>query len=96
MDVRTRPDGVTVINDSYNANPESMRAGIDALAYTAAGRPEATSWAVLGQMGELGDDGSEEHAELGRFLGGRRIDRAIIVGRGVNQRALANEAKAQV
>lgn len=95
MDVRTRPDGVTVINDSYNANPESMRAGIDALAYTAAGRPEATSWAVLGQMGELGDDGSEEHAELGRFLGGRRIDRAIIVGRGVNQRALANEAKAQ-
>ena len=48
MDVRTRRDGATIINDSYNANPESMRAGIDALAYTAGGRPEASSWAVLG------------------------------------------------
>lgn len=95
MDVRTREDGVTVINDSYNANPESMRAGIDALAYTAAGRPEASSWAVLGQMGELGDDGSGEHTELGRFLSARRIDHAIVVGRGVNQRALSQSAQAE-
>ena len=63
MDVRTRArDGVTIINDSYNANPESMRAGIDALAYTASGRDGAESWAVLGQMGELGDDATEAHA----------------------------------
>ncbi|QFQ02146.1 UDP-N-acetylmuramoyl-tripeptide--D-alanyl-D-alanine ligase [Corynebacterium urogenitale] len=93
MDVRTRPDGVTIINDSYNANPESMRAGIEALAYTASGRPEAQSWAVLGQMGELGDDGTEAHRELGEFLGSRNIDHAIIVGNGVNQRALTEAAK---
>ena len=95
MDVRTREDGVTVINDSYNANPESMRAGIDALAYTAAGRPDAASWAVLGQMGELGEDGSDEHTELGKFLASRRVDHAVIVGRGVNQRALSHSAKAE-
>lgn len=93
MDVRTRGDGVTVINDSYNANPESMRAGIDALAYTATGRPQAASWAVLGQMGELGDDATEEHAALGDVLGQRRIDNAVIVGNGVNQRALVDSAK---
>lgn len=94
MDVRTRAsDGVTIINDSYNANPESMRAGIDALAYTAKGRRGAESWAVLGQMGELGEDASEEHEELGRVLAQRRIDHAVIVGNGVNQHALATEAR---
>lgn len=93
MDVRTREDGVTIINDSYNANPESMRAGIEALAYTSSGRPEASSWAVLGQMGELGEDGSDEHAVLGEFLGSRGIDNVIVVGNGVNQRALSESAK---
>lgn len=95
MDVRTRPDGVTIINDSYNANPESMHAGIDALAYTANGRSDAQSWAVLGQMGELGEDGTEAHEELGCFLASRRIDHAIVVGAGVNQRALSKSAKAK-
>ena len=94
MDVRTRArDGVTIINDSYNANPESMRAGIDALAYTASGRDGAESWAVLGQMGELGDDATEEHAELGHALRQRRICHAVIVGNGVNQQALAHAAR---
>ena len=94
MDVRTRArDGVTIINDSYNANPESMRAGIDALAYTASGRDGAESWAVLGQMGELGDDATEEHEELGHALSQRRIHHAVIVGNGVNQQALAHAAR---
>lgn len=94
MDVRTRArDGVTIINDSYNANPESMRAGIDALAYTAAGRDGAESWAVLGQMGELGDDATEAHEELGHALSQRRIRHAVIVGNGVNQQALAQAAR---
>ena len=93
MDVRTRADGATIINDSYNANPESMRAGIDALAYTAGGRPEANSWAVLGQMGELGEESAEEHTELGKFLGTRGIDHAVIVGTGINQRAIADAAR---
>ena len=92
--MRTRAsDGVTIINDSYNANPESMRAGIDALAFTAKGRREAESWAVLGQMGELGEDATDEHAELGRVLAQRRIDHAVIVGNGVNQHALATAAR---
>ncbi|MDN6511162.1 MAG: UDP-N-acetylmuramoyl-tripeptide--D-alanyl-D-alanine ligase, partial [Corynebacterium sp.] len=94
MDVRTRADGVTVINDTYNANPDSMRAGVDALAYTATGRPDAQSWAVLGQMGELGDGAREEHALLGEVLAQRRIGNAVVVGNGVNQNALAESAEA--
>lgn len=94
MDVRTRRDGVTIINDSYNANPESMRAGINALAFTASSRDEAQSWAVLGQMGELGEDGAAEHQALGEYLVRRRIDHAVIVGNGVHQRALADAAAA--
>lgn len=92
MDVRTRDDGVTVINDTYNANPDSVRAGIDALAYTVSGRPDATSWAVLGQMAELGDEAQHEHALLGEVLAQRRIDHAVVVGTGVNQNALAESA----
>ncbi|MGP9725094.1 UDP-N-acetylmuramoyl-tripeptide--D-alanyl-D-alanine ligase [Corynebacterium sp. AOP40-9SA-29] len=94
MDVRTRADGVTVINDTYNANPDSMRAGVDALAYTATGRPDAQSWAVLGQMGELGDGAREEHSRLGEVLAQRHIGNAVIVGNGVNQNALAESAEA--
>lgn len=94
MDVRTRADGVTVINDTYNANPDSMRAGIDALAYTAAGRSDVQSWAVLGQMAELGDGARDEHAHLGDVLAQRRIGHAVIVGNGVNQSALAETAEA--
>ncbi|MCJ7858604.1 UDP-N-acetylmuramoyl-tripeptide--D-alanyl-D-alanine ligase [Corynebacterium kalidii] len=94
MDVRTRADGVTVINDTYNANPDSMRAGIDALAYTAAGRPDACGWAVLGQMAELGDGARDEHARLGEVLAQRRVGHVVVVGNGVNQNALAESAEA--
>ncbi|MCK2199425.1 UDP-N-acetylmuramoyl-tripeptide--D-alanyl-D-alanine ligase [Corynebacterium callunae] len=92
MDVRTRKDGVTIINDSYNANPDSMRAGIAALAYTASGRSEASSWAVLGQMGELGDDAKEAHAELGAELAKYHVDRLIAVGENPNSEALVQAA----
>jgi len=89
MDVRTRPDGLTVINDSYNANPDSMRAGIDALAHAASTRTGMESWAVLGQMAELGEDAVGEHTGIGAYLAERGIDRLIVVGHGVNQDALA-------
>lgn len=92
MDVKTRADGVTIINDSYNANPDSMRAGIAALAYTASGRSEATSWAVLGQMGELGDDASEAHAELGAELAKYNVQELVAVGENPNCAALAESA----
>jgi UDP-N-acetylmuramoyl-tripeptide--D-alanyl-D-alanine ligase len=51
MEVTERSDGVTVVNDAYNANPESVRAALNALASMAAGR---RTWAVLGEMLELG------------------------------------------
>lgn len=93
MDVQTRRDGVTVINDAYNANPDSMRAGVAALAYTAAARPYARAIAVLGEMGELGHDSEESHRLLGEELERYRIDHLIAVGNDPNSRAMATEAQ---
>ncbi len=64
MEVRRRPDGVTVINDAYNANPESVRAALDALAHLAQG---GRGFAVLGHMAELGDTSRASHEEAGEF-----------------------------
>ncbi len=80
MAVTTRPDGVVVIDDAYNANPESVRAGLKALAILARSRPDARSWAVLGQMAELGDRSVEEHDAIGRLAVRLRIDRLVAVG----------------
>ncbi|AKK03525.1 UDP-N-acetylmuramoyl-tripeptide--D-alanyl-D-alanine ligase [Corynebacterium epidermidicanis] len=93
MDVQTRADGVTVINDSYNANPDSMRAGIAALSFTAHGRPEVKSWAVLGAMAELGDEAIAEHEALADVLVTMRIDNLVVVGSDVNSHALATAAE---
>ena len=60
MELHDRSDGVTVINDSYNANPESMRAALSTLVEL--GRRGRHTWAVLGDMLELGDTAAEEHA----------------------------------
>ena len=95
MDVQTRADGVTVINDSYNANPDSMRAGIAALAFTASARPHARAIAVLGEMGELGDDAEESHRQLGEQLERYRVDHLVTVGDSPNCRAMAAEARAR-
>lgn len=95
MDVQTRADGVTIINDSYNANPDSMRAGIAALSYTAHGRNDVTSWAVLGQMGELGDNAIAEHEALAHELVKMQVDRLVVVGTDVNSHALATSAQDQ-
>ncbi|HJD77895.1 UDP-N-acetylmuramoyl-tripeptide--D-alanyl-D-alanine ligase [Corynebacterium pollutisoli] len=93
MDVQTRADGVTVINDAYNANPDSMSAGIAALAYTAAARPHARAIAVLGEMGELGEDAEESHRLLGEQLDRYRVGHLIAVGDNPNSRAMATEAR---
>lgn len=93
MDVRTRPDGVTIINDSYNANPDSMRAGIDALARPMRSRNDASSWAVLGQMGELGDSAEAEHESLAEYLHKQDINHLVTVGDSTNVRALAGRAQ---
>ena len=95
MDVTTRDDGVTIINDSYNANPDSMRAAIAALGYTAAARPDARSIAVLGEMGELGAEGIEAHRELGSELAKYHVDYLAVVGRTPNGEAMAEAALAR-
>jgi UDP-N-acetylmuramoyl-tripeptide--D-alanyl-D-alanine ligase len=81
MEVRVRADGVTVINDAYNANPDSMRAGLQALAVMA--RPQQKrSWAVLGEMAELGDEAITEHDRVGRLAVRLDISRLVVVGTG--------------
>jgi UDP-N-acetylmuramoyl-tripeptide--D-alanyl-D-alanine ligase len=79
MEVTERPDGVTVVNDAYNANPESMRAALEALVAMAAGR---RTWAVLGEMRELGDASTGEHDALGRLAVRLGVNRIVVVGEG--------------
>ncbi len=140
MAVVTRADGVTVINDAYNANPDSMRAGLQALAWMAHGRiddapeergrggvrrsgdgriddapeergrggvrrsgdgriddaPEERgrggvrrrSWAVLGEMAELGDDTVSEHDRVGRLAVRLDVSRLVVVGTGRSMSAM--------
>lgn len=80
MQVCTRRDGVTVIDDSYNANPDSMRAALQALAWIARGGRR--SWAVLGEMAELGDDAITEHDRIGRLAVRLDVSRLVVVGAG--------------
>jgi UDP-N-acetylmuramoyl-tripeptide--D-alanyl-D-alanine ligase len=87
MQVSTRSDGVTVINDAYNANPDSMRAGLKALAWMARspaadGADRRRSWAVLGEMAELGDDAISEHDSIGRLAVRLDVSRLVVVGTG--------------
>lgn len=105
MQVATRADGVTVINDAYNANPDSMRAGLKALAWMAR-RPagdaagelageaggKRRSWAVLGEMAELGDDAITEHDAIGRFAVRLDVSRLIVVGTGRTMNAMHHGA----
>ncbi|GIJ61601.1 UDP-N-acetylmuramoyl-tripeptide--D-alanyl-D-alanine ligase [Virgisporangium aurantiacum] len=77
MDVFDRPDGVTVIDDSYNANPDSMAAALRALAAIGAGRRTV---AVLGYMAELGDQERSGHEEVGRLAAELGVDHLIAVG----------------
>jgi UDP-N-acetylmuramoyl-tripeptide--D-alanyl-D-alanine ligase len=79
MEVVTRADGVTILNDSFNANPESMRAGLKALAAMTreSGR---RSWAVLGVMGELGADAITAHDEIGRLVVRLNIAKLVVIG----------------
>ncbi len=79
MEVATTPSGVTVVNDSYNANPESMRAALRSLA---AMRGTGRTIAVLGEMLELGADSIAEHDEVGRLAVRLDISRTIAVGAG--------------
>lgn len=95
MQVRTRADGVTVIDDSYNANPDSMRAALQALAWIARGEnpgAKRRSWAVLGEMAELGEDAISEHDRIGRLAVRLDVSRLIVVGVGRSMGAMLHGA----
>jgi UDP-N-acetylmuramoyl-tripeptide--D-alanyl-D-alanine ligase len=79
MELTERPDGVVVVNDAYNANPDSMRAAVDTLAELGRAGGGRT-WAVVGDMLELGDTAAREHAALGRYLAERRVDGVLALG----------------
>ncbi|NEW77478.1 UDP-N-acetylmuramoyl-tripeptide--D-alanyl-D-alanine ligase [Streptomyces rhizosphaericus] len=77
MEVDERPDGITIVNDAYNANPESMRASLHALVAMSRGRRTV---AVLGEMRELGADTEREHTRLGELIAELSISQLITVG----------------
>jgi UDP-N-acetylmuramoyl-tripeptide--D-alanyl-D-alanine ligase len=77
MEVSERPDGVTVVNDAYNANPDSTAAALSSLVALGAGRRTV---AVLGEMRELGPDSDAEHAAVGRLAVELGVDRLLVVG----------------
>jgi UDP-N-acetylmuramoyl-tripeptide--D-alanyl-D-alanine ligase len=97
MQVVTRADGVTVINDAYNANPDSMRAGLKALAWMSkegrtTGADRRRSWAVLGEMAELGDEAIAEHDSIGRLAVRLDVSRLVVVGTGRSMSAMHHGA----
>ena len=77
MHVQERSDGLLVIDDAYNANPDSMRAALQALAGM---RGSGRLWAVLGPMRELGPDSAQLHAEVGRQAVELGVDELVVVG----------------
>ncbi|MFD8982967.1 UDP-N-acetylmuramoyl-tripeptide--D-alanyl-D-alanine ligase [Streptomyces sp. NPDC059564] len=82
MEVTERADGVTIVNDAYNANPESMRAALRALA-AMGGSARANggrTWAVLGPMAELGDAALAEHDAVGRLAVRLNVSKLVAVG----------------
>ena len=77
MEVTRLPDGVTIINDAYNANPDAMRAAIGALATMARG---GRALAVLGHMTELGEQADELHEAAGAQAAQAGVAALIVVG----------------
>jgi UDP-N-acetylmuramoyl-tripeptide--D-alanyl-D-alanine ligase len=77
MEVTRLSDGVTVINDAYNASPDSVRAAVAALVAMASG---GRAFAVLGYMAELGDEADQLHEEIGALAAGAGLDGLVVVG----------------
>jgi UDP-N-acetylmuramoyl-tripeptide--D-alanyl-D-alanine ligase len=90
LEVLERADGVTIVNDAFNANTESTRAGLHALVSLAAGRPMV---AVLGEMRELGDTARAAHEEIGGLVAELGVGTLVTVGTGDEITALAGAAR---
>jgi UDP-N-acetylmuramoyl-tripeptide--D-alanyl-D-alanine ligase len=76
LQLKTAPSGAWIVDDSYNANPSSMKAGIEVLESI-----DARRWLVMGDMGELGDFADASHQEIGRFAREHRVDRLFATGK---------------
>ena len=90
LQCKRRADGGLVIDDTYNANPASLRAAIDVLCDFPGER-----WLVFGDMGELGDDTAALHAEVGAYASAAGIERLFTLGDLARQAALAFGDRAQ-
>jgi UDP-N-acetylmuramoyl-tripeptide--D-alanyl-D-alanine ligase len=90
MELHERRDGVLVVNDAYNANPDSTRAAIEALAHLAGNGRRGV--AVLGYMAELGDIAAESHEEAGRLAA--LAGAAVIVAVGAGAAPVLDGARA--
>jgi UDP-N-acetylmuramoyl-tripeptide--D-alanyl-D-alanine ligase len=77
MEVTQRPDGVTIVNDAYNASPEAVRAALSTLVTMSHGR---RAFAVLGHMAELGDQAEELHEQAGLQAARAGLAGLIVVG----------------
>ncbi|MDB5801882.1 MAG: UDP-N-acetylmuramoyl-tripeptide--D-alanyl-D-alanine ligase [Rhodocyclales bacterium] len=75
LQVRSTSEGAVVLDDTYNANPDSVRAGIDVLAATPGGKV-----LVLGDMGEIGDISAQCHDEIGGYAKSQGVDRLLALG----------------
>ncbi|HUQ25416.1 MAG TPA: UDP-N-acetylmuramoyl-tripeptide--D-alanyl-D-alanine ligase [Burkholderiales bacterium] len=75
LQVKSATSGATVIDDTYNANPDSVRAAIDVLAAC-----PAPTVLVLGDMGEVGEQGAEFHREVGAYARAKKIASLLAIG----------------
>ena len=76
LQLKTAPSGAWIVDDSYNANPSSMKAGIEVLSTV-----DARRWLIMGDMGELGGFAMDSHEEIGRFARNHRVDRLFATGK---------------
>ena len=77
LELKPALNGAFLVDDSYNANPSSLKAGLDAFRSFGGVR-----WLVLGEMRELGASADELHAEVGRYARQAGIERLLAVGEG--------------
>ena len=90
MELRELANGVVVLNDSYNANPDSMRVALDALASIGKDPDVRRTVAVLGVMLELGETSVAEHEVIGSYAAELGVDRVLVIGedaRGIHEGA---------
>ena len=83
MEVIRCRDGITIINDAYNASPDSMRAALKTLAQV--GKPDGRTIAVLGEMSELGEFSGEAHDRIGTLAVRLRLSETVVIGEAVRR-----------